>query len=113
MSRYMNHYYDGLKPYVPGEIPQDPNTIKLNTNENPYPPVPGVTEAVMAEAGRLELYSDPVCIDLRDALAARYGVARQNVFVSNGSDDILNFAFMAFGSPRAYFPDISYGFYPV
>ena len=67
----------------------------------------------MAEAGRLELYSDPVCIDLRDALAARYGVARQNVFVSNGSDDILNFAFMAFGSPRAYFPDISYGFYPV
>jgi histidinol-phosphate aminotransferase len=113
MSRYLIDKYLALKAYTPGEQPRDMQYVKLNTNENPYPPVPGVTEAVMAEAGRLELYSDPVCIDLRDALAARYGVARQNVFVSNGSDDILNFAFMAFGSPRAYFPDISYGFYPV
>ena len=113
MSRYLMDKYQSLVAYTPGEQPRDMQYVKLNTNENPYPPVPGVTEAVMAEAGRLELYSDPVCIDLRDALAARYGVARQNVFVSNGSDDILNFAFMAFGSPRAYFPDISYGFYPV
>ena len=113
MSRYLMDKYQPLVAYTPGEQPRDMQYVKLNTNENPYPPVPGVTEAVMAEAGRLELYSDPVCIDLRDALAARYGVARQNVFVSNGSDDILNFAFMAFGSPRAYFPDISYGFYPV
>ena len=113
MSRYLMDKYQPLVAYTPGEQPRDMQYVKLNTNENPYPPVPGVTEAVIAEAGRLELYSDPVCIDLRDALAARYGVARQNVFVSNGSDDILNFAFMAFGSPRAYFPDISYGFYPV
>ena len=113
MSRYLMDKYQPLVAYTPGEQPRDMQYVKLNTNENPYPPVPGVTEAVMAEAGRLELYSDPVCIDLRDALAARYGVTRQNVFVSNGSDDILNFAFMAFGSPRAYFPDISYGFYPV
>ena len=113
MSRYLMDKYQPLVAYTPGEQPRDMQYVKLNTNENPYPPVPGVTEAVMAEAGRLELYSDPVCIDLRDALAARYGVARQNVFVSNGSDDILNFAFMAFGNPRAYFPDISYGFYPV
>ena len=113
MSRYLMDKYQPLVAYTPGEQPRDMQYVKLNTNENPYPPVPGVTEAVMAEAGRLELYSDPVCIDLRDALAARYGVARQNIFVSNGSDDILNFAFMAFGSPRAYFPDISYGFYPV
>ena len=113
MSRYLMDKYQPLVAYTPGEQPRDMQYVKLNTNENPYPPVPGVTEAVMAEAGRLELYSDPVCIDLRDALAAHYGVARQNVFVSNGSDDILNFAFMAFGSPRAYFPDISYGFYPV
>ena len=113
MSRYLMDKYQPLVAYTPGEQPRDMQYVKLNTNAHPYPPVPGVTEAVMAEAGRLELYSDPVCIDLRDALAARYGVARQNVFVSNGSDDILNFAFMAFGSPRAYFPDISYGFYPV
>ena len=113
MSRYLMDKYQPLVAYTPGEQPRDMQYVKLNTNENPYPPVPGVTEAVMAEAGRLELYSDPVCIDLQDALAARYGVTRQNVFVSNGSDDILNFAFMAFGSPRAYFPDISYGFYPV
>ena len=113
MSRYLMDKYQPLVAYTPGEQPRDMQYVKLNTNENPYPPVPGVTEAVMAEAGRLELYTDPVCIDLRDALAARYGVTRQNVFVSNGSDDILNFAFMAFGSPRAYFPDISYGFYPV
>jgi histidinol-phosphate aminotransferase len=113
MSRYLMDKYQPLVAYTPGEQPRDMQYVKLNTNENPYPPVPGVTEAVMAEARRLELYSDPVCIDLRDALAARYGVTRQNVFVSNGSDDILNFAFMAFGSPRAYFPDISYGFYPV
>ena len=113
MSRYLDAKYQPLVAYVPGEQPRDMQYVKLNTNENPYPPAPGVIEAARAEAGRLELYSDPVCADLRDALAARYGVSRENVFVSNGSDDILNFAFMAFGSPRAFFPDISYGFYPV
>ena len=113
MSRYLIDKYQALEAYVPGEQPRDMKYVKLNTNESPYPPAPGVVEAVQAEAGRLQLYCDPVCADLRDALAARYGVRRQNVFVSNGSDDILNFAFMAFGSPRACFPDISYGFYPV
>ena len=113
MSRYLIDKYQKLEAYVPGEQPRDMQYVKLNTNENPYPPAPGVVEAVQAEAGRLQLYSDPICLELKDALAARYGVKRQNVFVSNGSDDILNFAFMAFGSPRAYFPDISYGFYPV
>lgn len=89
--------------------------VKLNTNENPYPPAPGVIEAAEAEAGRLQLYSDPVSADLRDALAARYGVTRENVYVANGSDDILNFAFMAFAGSgvKAFFPDISYGFYKV
>lgn len=113
MSRYLIDKYQSLEAYTPGEQPRDMQYVKLNTNESPYPPAPGVVEAVQAEAGRLQLYSDPVCADLRDALAARYGVARENVFVSNGSDDILNFAFMAFGSPRVYFPEISYGFYPV
>ena len=113
MSRYLIDKYQALEAYTPGEQPRDMQYIKLNTNESPYPPAPGVVEAVREQAGRLELYSDPVCTELRDALAARYGVRRENVFVSNGSDDILNFAFMAFGGPRAFFPDISYGFYPV
>ena len=96
MSRYLIDKYQALEAYTPGEQPRDMQYVKLNTNESPYPPAPGVVEAVQAEAGRLQLYSDPVCADLRDALAARYGVKRENVFVSNGSDDILNFAFMAF-----------------
>ncbi len=115
MSRYLVDKYQSLEAYTPGEQPRDMKYVKLNTNESPYPPAPGIVEAVAAEAGRLQLYCDPVCADLRDALANRYGVARENVFVSNGSDDILNFAFMAFGGSgeRAYFPDISYGFYKV
>ena len=113
MSRYLIDKYQALEAYTPGGQPRDMQYIKLNTNESPYPPAPGVVEAVREQAGWLELYSDPVCTELRDALAARYGVRRENVFVSNGSDDILNFAFMAFGGPRAFFPDISYGFYPV
>ena len=115
MSRYLSERYQTLEAYVPGEQPRDMRYIKLNTNESPYPPAPGVIEAAAREAGRLELYSDPVCADLRDALAARYGVSRENVHVSNGSDDILYFAFMAFagGGGKAYFPDISYGFYRV
>ena len=122
MSNYLNPRYAAFEVYTPGEQPKDMQYVKLNTNENPYPPAPGVAEAVAAEAGsiaaepgRLQLYSDPECADLRDALAARYGFKRENVYVSNGSDDILNFAFMAFagnGVP-AYFPDISYGFYKV
>jgi len=115
MSKYLSNQYQALEAYTPGEQPRDMRYVKLNTNESPYPPAPGVVEAATAEAGRLQLYSDPVCAELRDALAARYGVKRANVFVSNGSDDILNFAFMAFagdGVP-AYYPDISYGFYKV
>ena len=115
MSRFLSEKYQPLEAYTPGEQPRDMRYVKLNTNESPFPPAPGVMEAAAKEASRAQLYSDPVCADLRDALAGRYGVARANVFVSNGSDDILNFAFMAFagdGVP-AYFPDISYGFYPV
>ena len=115
MSQYLNPRYAAFEVYTPGEQPKDMQYVKLNTNESPYPPAPVVVEAVNAEAGRLQLYSDPECADLRDALAERYGFRRENVFVSNGSDDILNFAFMAFagGDVPAYFPDISYGFYKV
>ncbi len=115
MSRFLSDQYQRLEAYTPGEQPRDMRYVKLNTNESPYPPAPGVVEAAAKEAARNQLYSDPVCADLRDALARRYGVRRSNVFASNGSDDILNFAFMAFagsGVP-ACFPDISYGFYPV
>ena len=115
MSRYLIDTYQPLEAYTPGEQPRDQQYVKLNTNENPYPPSPAVIEAATREAKRLELYSDPVCADLRDAIAALYGVKRANVYASNGSDDILNFAFMAFAGRggRAYFPDISYGFYKV
>lgn len=115
MSRYLIDTYQPLEAYTPGEQPRDQQYVKLNTNENPYPPSPAVIEAATREAKRLELYSDPVCADLRDAIAALYGVKRANVYTSNGSDDILNFAFMAFAGRggRAYFPDISYGFYKV
>ena len=115
MSRYLIAQYEPLEAYTPGEQPRDRQYVKLNTNESPYPPSPAVIAAATREAGQLELYSDPVCADLRDAIAALYGVGRGNVYASNGSDDILNFAFMAFAGRggRVFFPDISYGFYKV
>lgn len=116
MSRYLNQAYRDLDAYVPGEQPRDMVYIKLNTNESPYPPAPSVLDAVSrAEVEKLRLYSDPECTVLRDKLAALYGVGKENIFLSNGSDDILNFAFMAFCDKEhgAYFPNISYGFYQV
>ena len=89
--------------------------VKLNTNESPFPPSPGVAAAVAEQAGKLQLYSDPESTALREKLAQHYGVTPRQVIVSNGSDEVLNFAFMAFAdekSPLA-FPDITYGFYPV
>lgn len=121
MSRYLNSGLADLKSYTPGEQPRDMKGmkyIKLNTNESPYPPSPEVLKAVNSgEAELLRLYPDPEATALRDALAARYGVGRENIFLSNGSDDILNFAFLAFAAGgrgrKAWFPDISYGFYQV
>ena len=116
MSRFLNSFYSSLDVYTPGEQPKDMQYIKLNTNESPYPPSKGVADAISeCEIEKLRLYSDPECADLRDAIADLYGVKRKNVFVSNGSDDILNFSFMAFAGRegRAVFPDITYGFYKV
>ena len=115
MSRFINPRYNAFAEYVPGEQPQDKRYIKLNTNESPYPPSPAVLAAVgKAELADLRLYSDPACRDLKAAIGERYGVSPSQVFVANGSDDILNFAFMAYsGSGKAYFPEISYGFYEV
>ena len=114
MSRYMNDKYRSLEAYVPGEQPQDMEYIKLNTNESPYSPSKEVVEAISSsEVEKLRLYSDPECKKLREALAKRYDTSYENVFVSNGSDDILNFAFMAFSQNGVVFPEISYGFYSV
>jgi len=121
MSAYWNNRTKNLSPYVPGEQPKDRKFIKLNTNENPYPPSPKVIEAVQkAVNDSLRLYPDPECTVFREAVAARYGVRPEQVFAGNGSDEILAFAFGAFfessGTKKTkpiLFPDITYSFYPV
>ena len=114
MSKFFNSYYGALEPYTPGEQPQDRRYIKLNTNESPYAPAPGVLRVVNSEeAAKLRLYSDPALKPLKQALAERYSVTPEQIFVGNGSDEALNFAFMAFGEDGMAFPSISYGFYPV
>ncbi len=115
MSKFISPMYDSLKEYVPGEQPQDKKYIKLNTNESPYPPSNVVIECVNADAVKnLKLYSDPESKVLKDELAKCYGAKRENVFVSNGSDEILNFAFMAYAREQGVaFSDITYGFYKV
>lgn len=115
MSKFWSPAVRELTPYVPGEQPRE-RLIKLNTNENPYPPAPGV-EQVLREfpADHLRLYPDPSAIALRDALAKVYGVATEQVFVGNGSDEVLALAFQAFfrQSRPLLMPAISYSFYPV
>ncbi len=116
MSRFMSCRFAGLQAYTPGEQPQDMQYVKLNTNESPFPPAPAVVAAVnAAEVSKLHLYPDPDGRALIQKLARTYGVGENNVFISNGSDDILNFSFMAFcdGQRPVAFPAISYGFYPV
>ena len=125
MSVYWNEKTRRLSPYIPGEQPRNRKFIKLNTNENPYPPSPRVIEAIQkATRETLRLYPDPACTELREAIATRYALKADQVFAGNGSDEILAFAFAAFfesnpgkdasPSPEAIlFPDITYSFYPV
>lgn len=115
MSKFKCSEFDSLKEYIPGEQPQDKRYIKLNTNESPYPPSPATVSAVTSgEVENLRLYSDPECHDLKKAIADVYGVDFENIFISNGSDEILNFAFMLYGKATgAVFADITYGFYRV
>lgn len=119
MSVYWNSRVKNLSPYVPGEQPREKKLIKLNTNENPYPPSPLVIQALKKAADDdLRLYPDPACTELREAIAGRYGVKPEQVFTGNGSDEVLAFAFGAFfeSGPDplpVLFPDISYSFYPV
>lgn len=103
-------------PYTPGEQPQNPNVIKLNTNECPYPPAPGVAKALQSfQADALRLYPDPTASDLTKALADYYGVKQSEVFVGVGSDDVLAMIFMTFFNSKKplLFPDITYSFYDV
>ncbi len=115
MSNYTVEKYKGLRPYTPGEQPKDTKYIKLNTNESPFPPSALAIEYACEEANRLMLYPDPELYSIRKALADYYGVTTDSVTVTNGSDDALNFAFMAFcdGKNPALFADITYGFYKV
>ena len=115
MSRFLSRKYGMLKPYVPGEQPKDMQYVKLNTNENPFPPSEKALRYALENARPMHLYSDPECSALRQALSETYGVPPENFVCTNGSDEALNFAFMAFCDKDhpAVFPDVTYGFYPV
>ena len=115
MSRFFSEKYNTLTPYTPGEQPKGQQYIKLNTNESPFPPSVAAQKLAAAEAARLELYSDPECRDLVAAATEILGAAGAEIIFTNGSDEILNFAFMAFCDEHrpAVIPDITYGFYHV
>ena len=113
MSRFLSKINQNLKAYVPGEQPKVKNLVKLNTNESPFPPAPGVAEAVKNAAESLQLYNDLSAGKLTGLLAETYGVKESQIFVGNGSDEVLAFAFQAFGGGGLTFPDITYGCYTV
>ena len=109
-------YVRKVVPYVPGEQPQESNQIKLNTNENPYPPAPGVVKALQEfQTDRLRLYPEPTCKILVDAIAEYYHLKPEQVFVGVGSDDVLAMIFLTFFNAKTpiVFPDITYSFYDV
>ncbi len=126
MSRFLDERFAALDPYVPGEQPQDRSYVKLNTNESPFPPSPAVIAALgKEEAEKLNLYSDPTADVLVEAIAEHFtrvlqargakGMDKEQVFVGNGSDEVLSFIFQAFcGKDKGMaFPEVGYGFYPV
>lgn len=115
-KRYWSSRIENMEAYVPGEQPKDKKYIKLNTNENPYPPSPKVWEAISeVKPEELRLYPDPECLELRTLLAQQRGLNPDQVFVGNGSDEVLAFSYLAFMDDEtpAVFPDITYSFYPV
>ena len=116
MSRYWNSLVAKLDPYVPGEQPRIKNLIKLNTNEHPYGPSPKVIEAIKENANEsLRLYPDPSALELRQAIGHRFSLQPEQIFVGNGSDEVLGHVFHALLKHDApvLFPDITYSFYPV
>ena len=114
MSRFLNSALESLVPYTPGEQPQGGGYVKLNTNESPFPPSPGVLDAISrTETEKLNLYSDPTLTPIVSALAKRFGAKAKNVYAGNGSDEVLAIAMYAFGEKGFRYPDITYGFYSV
>lgn len=116
MSRFMRKEYDSIIPYTPGEQLNDKKYIKLNTNESPFPPSPKVNEVINKNiVNSLNLYSDPKLQKVKKSIADFYGISPQQIFVGNGSDDVIAFSFMAFGGLGGDFccPDITYSFYSV
>jgi histidinol-phosphate aminotransferase len=117
VNRYWSNIVKTIKPYTPGEQPKDRKYIKLNTNENPYPPSPRVIEAIRNAADdSLRLYPDPLGEELRETIAGYCGLKMSNVFIGNGSDELLAFSFPAFFEPAGkpiLFGEITYSFYPV
>jgi len=116
VSRFWNPLIEQLEPYIPGEQLDDPSIIKLNTNENPFPPSPNVIAAIEEEARtKLQLYPSPSVDDLREEIASCYGLKKEQVFIGNGSDEVLALSFMTFFEPgkTIKYPDITYSFYPV
>jgi histidinol-phosphate aminotransferase len=116
MSKFWSSIVTRTEPYIPGEQIDDPSIIKLNTNENPYPPSDSVANAIKDElGGNLKRYPSPTVDSLRETIAENYHVGKESIFVGNGSDEILGFSFMAFFEPgkTIRFPNITYSFYPV
>ena len=116
MKEFWSKRAKTLTPYTPGEQPRERKWIKLNTNENPYPPSQKALAAIREAAGEgLRLYPDPDCTSLREALAATFDLKPGQVFVGNGSDEVLALCFQAFFDPdrTILFPDVTYSFYPV
>ena len=114
--RNWEKYIRKVEPYVPGEQPKDVNVVKLNTNENPYPPTPKALEAVAAfDIDRLRLYPDPEASVLIEAISKRYNINKNQIFVGVGSDDVISMCFMTFFNSKKpiLFPDITYSFYDV
>ena len=116
MNRFWSDITREITPYVPGEQPRDKVRIKLNTNENPYPPSPGVIECLKNAANEdIRLYPDTESRAFCETVARYYGLSPRQVFPGNGSDEVLAFLFQAFFGPNELiaFPDVTYSFYPV
>ena len=115
MSKFLNNRIDGLQAYVPGEQPKGRKYVKLNTNESPFQPSKKAQNLAKEQLSQLMLYPDPDCKELLAEIALNADVGMENVIVTNGSDEVLNFAFMAYCDQQmpALFPDITYGFYKV
>jgi histidinol-phosphate aminotransferase len=116
MSKYWSEITKSVEPYVCGEQPKDKKYVKLNTNESPYGPSPKVLQAIKNAANQdLRLYPDPNCDELSETIAKYYNLNKKQIFIGNGSDEVLAFSFLTFFNPKEtiIFPDISYSFYPV